>query len=363
MRGSACALRRLCAERSRARRSSSLRAPSAAARSSRCRSWRIATAYRIPIQDPTSTSRCSHRAAPSSSRWFSSETPDISSAANPSRLTAQTPAHSGARGRTPSSRASIGSSANQWRRGARTPPASTCTVRMTMKQAPRSRGETVPAQRRGNQEREKQPDPDRGEHPGPRRIRQRPAEEESRLAAEDHQGEGEPHDDPGPLQDLRVALAQGVGDPGVQEPHRQRAPQIRSRPGVLALSPLPVRHVDPFPRRVHGPAPVIGRLAHPLERPVGLPNCSGEPAGGSMTPPMTRSRHFALGVATLLLLPASASGDGWPMRGANPRRTGHSETAGPERGDRVWSAAASTGPSSDSTARLATRSGQRCIRV
>jgi outer membrane protein assembly factor BamB len=60
---------------------------------------------------------------------------------------------------------------------------------------------------------------------------------------------------------------------------------------------------------------------------------------------MTRSRHFALGVATLLLLPASASGDGWPMRGANPRRTGHSETAGPERGDRVWSAAADEGVS------------------
>jgi len=50
-------------------------------------------------------------------------------------------------------------------------------------------------------------------------------------------------------------------------------------------------------------------------------------------------------MATLLLLPAGVSGDDWPMRGANPRRTGHSQTAGPERGDRVWSASADDGVS------------------
>jgi hypothetical protein len=141
-------------------------------------------------------------------------------------------------------------------------------------------GETAPAQRRGNQEREEQPDPDRGQHPGPRRIRQRPAEEQSRLESEGHQGEGEPHDDPGPLQDLRVAVAQGAGDPGVYEANGQRARQIRSRPGALAPSPLPVRHVDPFPRWVHGSAPVIDRRAPPLERPIRCRIAQANPLGG-----------------------------------------------------------------------------------
>ena len=62
-----------------------------------------------------------------------------------------------------------------------------------------------------------------------------------------------------------------------------------------------------------------------------------------MTPPMVRSGRIALGLALLVLLPAGAGGDGWTMRGANPRRTGQVETAGPERGDRIWSAAANDG--------------------